>query len=145
MKEGQPFGPVFDEMSILAARLEAADLGLTEPIMCMKIVASLPPSWLHNAEYMNTNRDKWTVLWLKEKILEQELFRLAAARSTKTSKVVGETEEDFAAAGAVTKKGKLKGKQKEEEEAQAKGRRRKGLPFINYSDGCWYCRKTCHL
>jgi hypothetical protein len=134
-------------MSILAARLDSAEVGLSEPIRCMKIVASLPPSWLQNAEYLNTHRSMWSVTWLKEKILEQEYFRLSAAagqqKGSRTSASQGDEETGVAA--AVTK-GKGKGKQKQQGDGQNQaGTKNKSLPFVRYDNGgCWYCKKAGH-
>jgi hypothetical protein len=142
-KEGQPFGPVFDQMAILANRLEAAEVGLSEPIKCMKIVASLPPSWLQNAEYLNTHRSKWSVTWLKEKIQEQEYFRAAAGVQQKSRTTIFHEEEDEGAAAAMQRR-KGRTQQHVEVQAQAMGRN-KSLPFVRYdAGGCWYCKKPGH-
>jgi len=115
----------------------------------MKIVASLPPSWLHNAEFLNAHRNTWTVNWLKERILEQEYFRntAAAVAQSKGHKAVAPMmeEEQGVAAAVGPNKGKGKGKGKAGGDSHSSGPKNKSLPFVRYDEeGCWYCRKQGH-
>ncbi|CAI7767049.1 unnamed protein product [Closterium sp. NIES-53] len=75
VRPGDDVKPVLDKIKDNYARMAAAGSNVSQMQQCTKIISVLDNSWDNLIPTLNTQQDKWTPEWLRQKILQEDFRR----------------------------------------------------------------------
>ncbi|CAI5996333.1 unnamed protein product [Closterium sp. NIES-64] len=79
--DGDLMQPVLDEMRDIFTKLQGGGVVYPELAQCVEIVIRLPESWSALASNLNSQQPRWSVDYIRARILEDDLLRRSVERS----------------------------------------------------------------